>query len=154
MLLTDYLTAENIKIPVTSVNKEDLIMELIEVVSEKIKDPYTAYKAVLEREKIMTTGIGHAVAIPHCKDESCPEFVIALGISHNGINFGAIDNSDVKIIFLLLGPVDEPHKHIKLLSRISRLMGNEPIREKILRCRKAEEALYMITEEEKSYPLS
>ena len=100
----------------------------------------------------MTTGIGNSIAIPHCKDDSCPDFVAAMGISREGIDFKAIDNIDVKIVFLLLGPADEPNKHIKLLSRISRIMSHNDIRAKLAASVKPEEAYDQIEQEEKNHP--
>ena len=66
------------------------------------------YQAVLEREKVMTTGIGNGIAIPHCKNNACPQFVIALGITQKGIDFQAVDGKPVNLVFLLLGPLSEP----------------------------------------------
>lgn len=150
MLLTDLLSAGQIKIPVISSDRDEAILELLTLIGGKTDDPLRAYKAVLEREKIMTTGVGNAIAIPHCKDASCPEFIAAMGISSHGLDFKAIDNLNVHIIFLLLGPADEPNKHIKLLSRISRLMSNAPFREKLLKCSKADEAYFLLIDEEKN----
>ena len=151
MLLTELLKTNHIKAPVESKNRDDLIAELIEVLGPAVPEKKTVYQAVLEREKIMTTGIGNSIAIPHCKHSSCPDFAIALGIANKGIDFNAIDKNDVNIIFLLIGPDNNPAMHIKLLSRISRLMSNEQLRQQILENSDAENIHTLLLEEEKQF---
>ena len=66
MLLTDLLTPERIKIPLVASEKDALLRELVELVGEGEKvDPEPILEAVREREKVLSTGIGHGVAIPH-----------------------------------------------------------------------------------------
>lgn len=153
MRLTDILSTDYVKIPLDSKDRNEAIKKLVELLTENevIADSETAYKAVLDREKIMTTGVGNGIAIPHCKDNSCPNFAVALGINQKGINFDSIDKKEVKIVFLLVGPENNPGLHIKLLSRISRLMSNEDLRENLLKCKSAEEVLELLDEEENYY---
>ena len=153
MKLIDVLKSSYIKIPLTSDNKEGVIKELISILHEQnaIIDEKSVFEAAMEREKIMTTGVGRQVAIPHCKISNGQEFSIAFGISVEGIDFNAIDNQPVKIIFLLVGPEDNPGMHIRLLSRISRLISKETLREKLLRVKKAEEAFKLLKIEEEKY---
>jgi len=152
MRLCDVLKKEHIQIPVQANERDLAIKELIALMSEKVNDFDQAYNAVLEREKIMTTGVGNAIAIPHCKHQSCPDFTVALGICTEEIDFFSIDNKKVKLIFVLLGPENNPGIHIKLLSRISRLMSNKEIREQLISCTSADQAFQLIQEEEENYP--
>ncbi len=135
MSLTEYITPERIRIPLNAKNRDDAIHELITLLAPDLKDAEKAYQAVLDREKIMTTGVGNGVAIPHCKNESCPDFALALGIQPDGINFDAVDHEPVKIVTLLVGPENNPAQHIKLLSRVSRLLNNKDFREELLNAR-------------------
>ncbi len=89
-----------------------------------------------------------AIAIPHCKHSDCPQFAVGLGIQPGGVDFNAIDKKPVKIIFLLVGPENNPGLHIKLLSRISRLMSNEELRNQLAACKNKDEAFDLIQEEE------
>ena len=153
MKLVDVLKSAYIKIPLTSRNKEGVIKELIRTLIERkaITDEESVFQAAMEREKIMTTGVGRQVAIPHCKIKDGKEFSIAFGISDTGIDFDAIDNQPVKIIFLLVGPEDNPGMHIRLLSRISRLISKEALRDKLLQVKDAEEAYQLLKTEEEKY---
>lgn len=153
MKLVDVLKPEYIKIPLNGNTKEDVVKELIEELSthELFDDKNTVFTAVLEREKIMTTGVGREVAIPHCKKKECREFAIALGIHKNGIDFSSIDGKLVKIIFLLVGPEENPGMHIRLLSRISRLISKELLRENLLKATSVAEAYSLLKAEEEKY---
>jgi fructose-specific phosphotransferase system IIA component len=153
MRLTDILLSDYIKIPLDVKDRDEAIKKLVMLLGqfEVIADTEQAYKAVLDREKIMTTGVGNGIAIPHCKDSSCPNFAVALGVHGKGLNFESIDKKDVRIIFLLVGPENNPGLHIKLLSRISRLMSNEDLRDELLDCKTAEDALNLLQEEENYY---
>jgi fructose-specific phosphotransferase system IIA component len=153
MKLVDVLKPEYIKIPLSSSTKEGVIKELIRVLYEKraIEDEDPVFQAAMEREKIMTTGVGRQVAIPHCKLKDCDTFSIAFGISVDGIDFSAIDEQPVKIVFLLVGPEENPGMHIRLLSRISRLISKETLREKLLQVKSREEAYDLLKTEEEKY---
>ncbi len=153
MRLTDILLKEHVKIKLESTTRDEAIKELLTLLDQnkRVADMDEAYHAILEREKIMTTGVGNGIAIPHCKHTSCPNFAVALGIHSKGIQFESIDKKPAKIIFLLIGPENNPGMHIKLLSRISRLMSNEDLRNQLLKCKTSDKALELIEEEENYY---
>ncbi len=150
MQLSDLLNEENILIPLKCKTRDECIRVLIDTLDKKelLGDAEKAFTAILEREKLMTTGVGNGIAIPHCKHSSCPNFAVALGIHPTGIDFEAIDKKKVKIIFLLVGPENNPSMHIKLLSRISRLMSNEDLREQLKEVKTPQDILEAIKEEE------
>ena len=153
MRLTDILTTDQIILPLTATDRDGAIKELIDLLAQKknISDAAQAFEAVLEREKIMTTGVGNGIAIPHCKHASCPNFSVVMGIHSKGIPFESVDKKDVKIIFLLVGPENNPGLHIKLLSRISRLMSNEELRQDILKSKDTDSIWELIRQEEDYY---
>jgi fructose-specific phosphotransferase system IIA component len=150
MRLTDVLKNELVKIPLNGSSRDACIEELIDKLTENtlINNKKSIFDAVLEREKIMTTGVGNGIAIPHCKHKDSPNFAVCLGIHPKGIDFQAIDNKSVKIIFLLVGPENNPGLHIKLLSRISRLMSNEELRDQLVKASESDAAFELIQDEE------
>jgi PTS system fructose-specific IIC component len=156
MKLIDILKPEYIKIPLEGNSKEEIIFELIEVLHQQqlFSEAEPIFQAVMEREKIMTTGVGRGIAIPHCKKSDCQEFAIALGIQPSGSDFNAIDNQPVKVIFLLIGPEDNPSMHIRLLSRISRLISKNSLRDQLIACKKSQQAYMILKEEEEKYFMS
>jgi len=153
MKLVDVLQPQFIKIPLEKNTKEEVIRELISVlkVHHQVEDEEAIFQAVLEREKIMTTGVGNGVAIPHSKHSSCKFFAIALGVHPGGVDFQAIDKQPARIIFLLIGPEENPGTHIRLLSRISRIISREKVREQILNSHSAEEIYNILKEQESKF---
>lgn len=133
--------------------KEEVLDELIAALSSKVSgEKLEAIRdAVLEREKIMSTGVGKGLAIPHGKASGITENYAAFGLLSNPVDYEAIDGEPVTMVFLLVGPQSSNSLHIKMLSRISRLMNNSGFREQLLECTTAEEILQMFEEEEKAH---
>ena len=150
MRLTDVLNENLVNISLAGTNRDECIKELIDILAaaQTINNAVSIFEAVLEREKIMTTGVGNGIAIPHCKHADSPEFAVCLGIQSKGVDFQSIDKKNVNIIFLLVGPENNPGLHIKLLSRISRLMSNEELRQQLLDCKNDKDAFDLIQDEE------
>ena len=153
MNLVDVFKPVYIKLPLEKNSKAEVIKELVEILNKNkaILNPEGVIEAVFDRERIMTTGVGNGVAIPHCKHKDSRNFAIALGIHQTGIDFEAIDKKPAKIIFLLVGPEDQPGTHIKLLSRISRIISKDEVREKVLNCKTPQELFDLIKEEESQF---
>ncbi len=153
MKLIDVLKPEYIKYPLQNKSKVEVIQELIHLlhINKVIPEEKTILNAVLEREKIMTTGVGNGVAIPHCKHPECQQFAIALGIHPEGVDFQSIDNQPARIIFLLVGPEDQPGLHIRLLSRISRIISKEETRIRLLQLTTPKRIYQFFKEEEAKF---
>jgi fructose-specific phosphotransferase system IIA component len=109
---------------------------------EKIRE------AVFERERIMSTGVGKGLAIPHGKAAGIEQTYAAFAILKDPVNYQAIDDEPVSMVFLLVGPQASNSLHIKMLSRISRLMNNRDFRDRLLECTSAEEIIEQFKEEE------
>jgi PTS system nitrogen regulatory IIA component len=83
-------------------------------------DAGALYRALLEREQLGSTCIGHGVAIPHCKLRGLDHGILAVGIARPPVDFGAADGEPVSLFFLVLSPDDQPAEHLQTLARISR----------------------------------
>jgi fructose-specific phosphotransferase system IIA component len=122
------LLRENlINLELTSGNKKDLIAELIELLSKskRIRNKKAFFKAILEREKLGSTGIGNGVAIPHARAEGVGDFILAFGRKDNGIDFGALDGEKTYLFFALASPKNEVGGHLKILAEISRVVKDK-----------------------------
>jgi nitrogen PTS system EIIA component len=134
VLFSQYLDPELVCF-INQMDRDKAIQELTDLLVKKglVKQDSEFYKAVIDREKIVSTGIGMGIAVPHAKLENCSNFFIAIGIqSDKGIEWKALDGSPVKIIFLIGGPANQQKKYLKLLSHLTTLIKNEKIREKLL----------------------
>lgn len=149
MLLTELLSIERIKIPLESQNKDDLLRELVDVAAGPgAPDREDLLRAVREREAVLSTGIGHGVAIPHGKSSAVNDLRMAAGRSAGPVDFDALDGEPVRLFFLLVGPESAAGPHIKALSRISRLVRKDEVREKLVAARNAAEFLDALREAE------
>ena len=134
-------------------DKEELINELINLLENRVNGEKLEKirQSVFERESIMSTGVGKELAIPHGKCDSIEENLASFAILEEPVEFNSIDDKPVRMAFLLVGPPQKNHAHIKLLSRISRLMNSTTFREKLLECSTAEEIFETFQAEEKQY---
>jgi mannitol/fructose-specific phosphotransferase system IIA component (Ntr-type) len=148
MKICDVLTEDNIIPELKSVSKVDTINELIDIFKddERVLDLTQVKNSVMEREKIMSTGVGHGFGIPHCKTNKVTEILAAFGKTKEPIDFEALDGEPVSLFFLLIGKDNLVAPHIKLLSRISLLMNKEEVRNK-LREAKTSSEIYTIFKE-------
>ncbi len=133
--------------------KTDVINELVDLFKndERVKELDEMRNAVHEREKIMSTGVGKGFAIPHAKTNSVNEIVAAFGKLDEPIDFQALDEQPVNLVFLLVGKENLVGPHIKLLSRISRMMNKDEFRESLSKAKTAEEIYSLFENEEKQY---
>jgi mannitol/fructose-specific phosphotransferase system IIA component (Ntr-type) len=131
--LTELLTPDRIKIPLASSEKEDLLRELVELAGAGVAGPEreALLQAVLDREAVLSTGIGGGVAIPHGKSPAVDSLVLAAGVAPQGVDFEALDGQPVQLFFLLVGPEAAAGEHVKALSRISRLLRRDTFRSRL-----------------------
>lgn len=140
MQLTDLLTIDRIRIPLTARTKDGVLEELVAVITSSLSDaPGEVLRAVREREAVLSTGIGNGVAIPHGKSSLVPELVMAAGRTSGPIDFDALDGEPVQLLFMLVGPETAAGPHIKALSRISRLIRKDSVRQQLINAKTAEE---------------
>lgn len=101
------------------------------------------YDALIERERLGTTGIGNGVAIPHCRLAELSRLYGLFGRLERPIPYDAIDDEPVDLLFLLLAPADAGAEHLKALARVSRLLRDRATCEK-LRGANSADALYAL----------
>jgi mannitol/fructose-specific phosphotransferase system IIA component (Ntr-type) len=145
--LSDLLRAERVRIPLEGRSKDELLRELVDAVAVgNGADREEMLRAVREREAVLSTGIGHGVAIPHGKSAAIPELRLAAGRASEPVDFDALDGEPVVLLFLLVGPESAAGAHIRVLSRISRLVRQDAVRERLIRAGDAEEFLRILRE--------
>ncbi|MEI8366086.1 MAG: PTS sugar transporter subunit IIA [Parachlamydiaceae bacterium] len=115
-------------------SRDEAIKALIEIAynAGKLRDKYAFYEAIIDREKIVSTGIGMGTAIPHAKLASYDNFFIVVGILNKGLDWNAIDGSPVRFIFLIGGPDDKQTEYLQILSGLTQAIKEDKIRKKML----------------------
>ena len=141
--ISEALGKATVTLNLQSRKKADVISELVGslVNAGAIADPKPVTDAVIEREAMMSTGIGEGVAVPHCLTSAVDRTVIAFGRHRKGIKFDAVDNKPVKLFFLMVGPLGAHSEHLRLLSRLSRLLRDETFKSTLLEAETADEVV-------------
>jgi len=152
MNIRDILNKNRILTEFKSTSKEDIINEMIDSLKEdeSVINLEKVRQVVIEREKIMSTGIGNGFAIPHGKTDGVKEIVAVFGKLKEPIDFDSVDGKPVNMIFLMVGREDAVGEHIKMLSRISRIMNKEEVHNKLLQAETADEILEIFEQEERN----
>lgn len=125
--ISQYLSPELIITDLRGQTKEEVIQEMVDLLYRKdiIKDRDEILKSIWEREKIMSTGMQHGVAIPHCRTDSVNDLICVIGIKKTGVDFDSLDNQPAKIIILTISPKNTPMPHVQLMSSIAQRLTKE-----------------------------
>ena len=126
-LLSEVFDLRSIKLDFDGKTKESAFADLIDSISVLNPgcDRTELFTAIMERESKMCTGIGNGVAIPHAACRSVVNIGGAIGISKQGIDYGASDNKPVNIVFLLAISQQADENHLRILNLIFKLAGSE-----------------------------
>ena len=130
----------------TGQKKADIIGELVELAAQSsmVRDKDELLSAVLEREKLVTTGVGYGVAFPHAKTRAVKGIIIIFGRSEIGVDFEAMDKKRVHLFFLIAAPKDAIGAHLNVMARLSFIMKSEKNRERLMRAKTAGEVMLIL----------
>ncbi len=140
-MLSDLLTPERVKVPLASHTKDEVLRELVQLAMPSASPAAleSMVTAVLDREKLLSTGIGSGIAIPHGRTTEVDTIIVAAGVAPEPIDFDALDGKPVSLFFLLLGPGSAAGAHVRALGRISRILRHEAVRDDLMHCSTADE---------------
>ncbi len=143
MGIANILHRDSIMLNLATNDKYSLLETLVNLAAKsgKIKDINNVVQKVIDREKLMSTGVGKGIALPHAKTNAVEDSVAALAILKNEIDFDSIDGKPVKLVFLLLGHDSNVGNHLRLLSMISRILNNDSFRNKLINASSQDEIL-------------
>lgn len=129
MKLKDVLDIKSISLNADISDKKTLLDSLLDLAckSGKIINKEEVRREILKREELLPTGIGNGIALPHAKTNAAKETVVAFMTLKNPIEYGSLDGSKVKLCLLLIGKENNVGIHLRLLSRISRVLGNKEV---------------------------
>ena len=152
MELSEALVPERISLDLRAVTKEGAIRELAELAggSGALADVTMYIERALEREFLLSTGVGRGVAIPHAQAAGAAGLGCCLVLSSDGIDFEAIDDEPVRIVCMIVAQEGGEAEYLLLLSRISRLFAQRHVREQVLAASSAADAIDVIRRAEAS----
>jgi len=125
-------------------SKKQILQELARVAAEQVGlHDRVVFDVLLERERLGSTGVGEGVAIPHGRIADLKGLSGVFALLKQPVDFDALDGKPVDLVFLLLAPQSAGADHLKALSRISRLLRDRNVRDK-LRGARSDDALYAL----------
>ena len=148
MNLKTVLTPETVNLHLKGTSKEEIIDELLEMLVQagKVKDKAVARACVLDRERKMSTGMKHGIAIPHGKTDSVNDLVACIGISDHPVDFDSLDQEPCRIFIMTLSPIDKTGPHLQFLAEVSLLFKSAEKRQEILNTTDKSDIIRIITE--------
>ena len=136
--IADYLD-EDLILFFQARNRNEALYSLITALEQKgkLQNKEEFYSAILEREKVVSTGIGLNVAIPHAKLEGYQDFFIAIGVQQesSGIEWNALDGQPVRLIFMIGGPENRQTDYLNILSLLTTAIKDVTRRKNLLQAK-------------------
>lgn len=152
MKILEALTRDTILVDLQSKDKKGILEELVAPVAAAAEiEAADLAKVLMEREQLGSTGIGGGIGIPHGKLKDLDNLILGFGLSRQGVDFESMDGRPTHIFFLLITPENSTGLHLKLLARISRLLKNEPFKEKLMQARSADDVIAAIEPEDEAF---
>jgi PTS system nitrogen regulatory IIA component len=144
MNISDLLQPAGVILPPKTQGKKQLLQELAAKAAQVTRQPdRKIFETLMERERLGTTGVGQGIAIPHGRLADLKQIVGVFARLDTPLDYDAVDNQPVDLVFMLLAPEGAGADHLKALARVSRLLRNQQVTEK-LRAAKSAEAIYAI----------
>jgi PTS system nitrogen regulatory IIA component len=149
MKILDVLPKEAVLVDLKAIDKKGVLEELVVPIAKIAGINHEELvKVLMERERLGSTGIGEGIGIPHGKIRGLESLILGFGRSRKGVDFDSMDGLPAHIFFLLITPENSTGLHLKLLARISRILKNDPFKEKLLQATNRDEIYSIIKEEE------
>lgn len=153
MIITEHLNRNAVSVNLKSETKKKVLEELVDLLVDSgeidAKNKGSIVKVLMEREKIGSTGIGYAVAMPHGKCKAVESVMLAGGYSKKGVKFNSIDGKPAHLFFLLLSSPEHGQLHLKVLARLSRFLKDKIFRESLFTAKGSDEICQIIEDKER-----
>ena len=148
MNLKSILSKDTICLHLKGTTKVDIVNELLDILvaAKKIDNRSAAFEAIMDREKKMSTGMKHGIAIPHGKSPSVNELVACIGVSDTAVDFDALDQEPCRIFIMTLSPIEKTGPHLQFLAEISLLFKSADKRNDILNASSEDEVLKILSD--------
>lgn len=145
MKLSELIVQDLVEVPLQAADKWQALAELAAVPVRAGRCPRelqsTVERALVEREKSMSTGMEHGIAIPHAAVDGIDDLIAVLALAPDGIPFEAVDKKPAQILIALVYPRHKKLMHIKTLAEIARMLARADVRARLLACRTPQEVV-------------
>ena len=154
MRISELLQKESIALGRKPQDKADAIGQMVELLakSRSLEDKKKFKQAILERERLSTTGIGEGIAIPHGKSSAVKRAALAAMVVPQGVDFASADSAPVHLLFMIAVPEEGAELHLEVLERLAAMLMDEDFRKRLTAAKDAAEFLHILSiEEEKRF---
>ncbi len=154
MRISELLQKENIALGRKPQDKADAIGQMVELLAKSgsLEDKKKFKQAILERERLSTTGIGEGIAIPHGKSSAVKRAALAAMVVPQGVDFASADGAPVHLLFMIAVPEEGAELHLEVLERLAAMLMDEDFRKRLTAAKDAAEFLHILSiEEEKRF---
>lgn len=147
MNLRDHVSPDSLSLGFSAANRDEVLRH---VASLALRSPActateeAVYHALVQRERMGSTGFENGIAIPHARLEGCTDFVVGVVTLPGGVDFRAADGQPTRLVVFILGPPERPGDHVKLLSAVSRALSNRTVRDGLLSAADATAAIDLL----------
>lgn len=133
MHISDYLDPELVFF-LNAATRDEILHQMVNRIhqAKKLENEAIFYQAIINREKIVSTGIGMGIALPHAKLPSLNQFFIAIGVLQKPIEWYSLDGAPVRLVFMIGGPDDKQTEYLQILSSLTQAIKDEERRQKLL----------------------
>lgn len=158
--IEEILESSRVLMGLSGRSKADALREMTDRLASQgaLDDSAEIHRLLMEREALMTTGVKRGFAFPHAFSPQFDKSFLTLGVvAPGGVDYESLDHQPVEFIFLLLGPPNHQTVHLRILARVSRLMGQPNMLETLRQAATAEEVIEVLDETERrltAYPYS
>ncbi|MDR2433276.1 MAG: cation:proton antiporter [Treponema sp.] len=144
--LLSLIEPELLSLELKGETKEAVITELVDMLAAggKLLDRDQALTAVFEREKVMSTGMEHGIALPHGKTGGIADIAVAVGIKKQGVDFDSMDGQPSRLFILVVSPQKTTGPHVQFLAAIGAVLKDEAVREAVINAASVKEAVSLL----------
>lgn len=147
MILREFFDRDVIELDLQGETKDEILKELIALLSLDEKSEGILFKMLKRRENLGSTGIGHGIAIPHCRSLVVNRLRIAFGRKPNGVDYKAIDDQPVHFFFLIVAPpLEVSNQYLPVLGKIAQFAKESDVPERLGQMQSADEFLALLEE--------
>ena len=152
MKITDLLSIDSIEIGSSYKDKDELLKNAVKLMCRSgiINNEKEYLNSVMEREKESTTGVGNGIAIPHGRCKAVDKAGLAAIVLNKPVEYEALDNKPVELLFLIAAPEDKGNVHLEILSKLAMMLMDQEFTFKLKNSRTAEEFIRAIDEAEEN----
>lgn len=136
MKIQDLLLKTRILLDLPARNRKELVGAMATFLASSHHLPKADFivQRLLEREEIVSTGIGYGIAVPHCRVDNLDRTCMVAARTQDPVDYAAIDDRPVRLVFMIVSPSNTAAEHAQLLSALSRIVSSEAVRKQLLEC--------------------